>query len=109
MLVVPGNARVFICHHSISMHKSFEGLSAVVEELFPQELFTGAFFVFINRLKSHAKVLFWDGDGFVIWYKRLEKGTFSWKLGDDTILDRRAFLMLLEGITPKRIQKRFSL
>ncbi len=109
MLVVPGNARVFICHHPMSMHKSFEGLSAVVEELFPQELFTGSFFVFINRLKSHTKVLFWDGDGFVIWYKRLEKGTFSWKWGDDTILNRRAFLMLLEGITPKRIQKRFSL
>ncbi len=55
MLVVPGNARVFICHHPMSMHKSFEGLSAVVEELFPQELFTGSFFVFINRLKSHTK------------------------------------------------------
>ena len=93
----------------MSIRKSFEGLSAVVEELFPQELFTGAFFVFINRFKTHAKVLFWDGDGLVIWYKRLEKGSFSWKWENGSSLNRRAFLMLLEGVVPKRIQKRFSL
>ena len=109
MLALPGNARIFLCQYPMSMRKSFEGLSAVIEELFPQELFTGAFFVFINRFKTHAKVLFWDGDGLVIWYKRLEKGTFSWEWGDGTHLNRRAFLMLLEGVTPKRIQKRFSL
>lgn len=109
MLALPGNARVFVCQRPMSMHKSFEGLGAVVEELFPQELFTGAFFVFINRFKNHVKVLFWDGDGFVIWYKRLEKGTFSWKWDDATTLNRRDFLMLLEGVTPRRIQKRFSL
>lgn len=109
MLALPGNARVFVCQYPMSMHKSFEGLGAVVEELFPHELFTGAFFIFINRFKNHIKVLFWDGDGFVIWYKRLEKGTFSWKWDDATTLNRRDFLMLLEGVTPRRIQKRFSL
>jgi len=109
MLALPGNARVFVCQRPMSMRKSFEGLGAAVEELFPQELFTGAFFVFINRFKTHVKVLFWDGDGFVIWYKRLEKGTFSWKWGDAMTLNRRDFLMLLEGVTPRRIQKRFSL
>jgi len=55
------------------------------------------------------KVLFWDRDGFIIWFKRLEKGAFSWKWGDASQLDRRAFLMLMEGITPKRLQRRFSL
>lgn len=109
MLALPGTARIFVCRYPMSMHKSFEGLSAVTEELFPHELFTGAFFVFINRLKTHAKVLFWDGDGLVIWYKRLEKGTFSWKWGETHEFDRRAFLMLLEGVTPKRVQRRFSL
>jgi len=109
MLALPGNARVFVCRRPMNMRKSFEGLSAVVEELFPQELFTGAFFVFINRRKNLTKVLFWDGDGLVIWYKRLEKGTFSWKWGSDQCMDRRAFLMLVEGVTPKCIQKRFSL
>jgi len=109
MITVPGNARLFLCQQPMSMRKSFEGLSKEVEQLFPGELLSGAFFIFLNRYRDHMKVLFWDGDGFVIWYKRLEKGTFSCKWGSEASLDRRAFLMLLEGITPKRLQSRFSL
>ena len=109
MLTVPGNARLFLCQTPINMRKSFEGLSAIVEQLFPGELVSGAFFIFLSRRRNHLKVLLWDGDGFVIWYKRLEKGTFSGKWGSETSLDRRAFLMLLEGIIPKRLQSRFSL
>jgi transposase len=93
----------------VRMHKSFEGLSVLVEELFPGELFSGALFLFLNKNRDHLKVLFWDRDGFVIWYKRLEKGTYCWKWGDTPSLDRRAFLMLLEGITPRRLNPRFSL
>jgi transposase len=109
MLTIPGNARLFLCQHPMSMRKSFEGLSMVIEELFPGELLTGAFFIFLNRYRDHMKVLFWDKDGFVIFYKRLEKGVFSWKWGEQSSLDRRTFLMLLEGITPKRLNQRFSL
>jgi transposase len=109
MLTVPGSARLFLCQQPMSMRKSFEGLSKEVELLFPGEILSGAFFIFLNRYRDHMKVLFWDGDGFVIWYKRLEKGTFSSKCGSETPFDRRAFLMLLEGITPKRLQPRFSL
>jgi transposase len=107
MLTIPGNARLFFCQHSVSMRKSFEGLSAVVEELFPGELLSGAFFIFLNRRKDHMKVLFWDNDGLIIWAKRLEKGTFSWKWGSAELLDRRTFFMLLEGIIPKRLQARY--
>lgn len=106
MLTIPGNARLFICHHPVNMRKSFEGLSAIVEELFPNELFSGSFFIFLNRRKDLMKVLFWDVDGLVIWFKRLEKGAFSWKWGEAPTLDRRSFLMLLEGIVPRRLQVR---
>lgn len=109
MLNIPGNSRLFLCQHPMNMRKSFEGLSAVIEELFPGELLSGALFIFLNRRRNYMKVLFWDSDGFVIWFKRLEKGTFSWKWGDSATLDRRKFLMLLEGITAKRLQTRFSL
>jgi transposase len=108
MLTIPGNARLFLCHHPVNMRKSFEGLSALVEQLFPGEILSGAFFIFLNRRKDHVKVLFWDKDGLVIWFKRLEKGSFSWKWGDQSSLDRRTFLMLLEGITPKRVQIRYN-
>jgi transposase len=108
MLIVPGNARLFLCQQPVNMRKSFEGLSALVEQLFPGELLSGALFIFLNRRKDHMKVLFWDKDGLVIWFKRLEKGTFAWKWGYHSALDRRAFLMLLEGITPKRMQIRYN-
>lgn len=109
MLTIPGNARIFVCHQPTNMRKSFEGLSLIVEQLFPGELLSGALFIFLNRRKDHMKVLFWDNDGFVIWFKRLEKGTFSWKWGRIETLDRRAFLMMLEGVIPKRVQIRYKL
>jgi len=109
MLTIPGNARLFLCRQPMNMRKSFEGLSAVVEQLFPGELLSGAFFIFLNRRKDHMKVLVWDNDGFIIWFKQLEKGTFSWKWDDTRFLDRRTFLMLLEGITPKRLQMRYNI
>ena len=107
MFVVPSNARLFICNYPLSMRKSFEGLSAVVEKIFPDQLFSGAFFIFLNRPKTHMKVLVWDNDGFMILYKRLEKGTFTWKWNDSKTIDRKTFLMLLEGIIPKRLERRY--
>jgi len=108
MLSIPGNVRLFLCQHPVNMRKSFEGLSALVEQLFPEELLSGALFIFLNRRKDHMKVLFWDKDGLVIWFKRLEKGSFVWKWGSDSQIDRRTFFMLLEGITPKRLQARYK-
>jgi len=90
------------------MRKSFEGLSATVEQLFPGELLSGSFFIFLNKFRNHIKILVWDGDGLVIWYKRLEKGTFPWKWSNITNIDRRSFIMLLEGIIPKRLVNRYS-
>jgi transposase len=107
MLTIPGNTRLFICQNPVNMKKSFEGLSALVEQLFPGEILSGAFFIFLNRRKDLMKVLFWDNDGLVIWFKRLEKGSFSWKWGCEKSLDRREFLMLLEGVIPKRLQVRY--
>lgn len=109
VLTIPGNARLFICQDPVNMRKSFEGLSAIVEQLFPKELLSGSLFIFLNRRKDHMKVLFWDKDGLVIWFKRLEKGSFAWKWGSDNRIDRRTFLMLLEGVTPKKLQARYML
>jgi transposase len=108
MLNLSANARLFLCRVPMNMRKSFEGLGAVVEELFPGELLSGAFFIFLNKSRDHMKVLFWDGDGFIIWYKRLQRGTFSGKW-DQEGMDRRSFLMLLEGVIPQKLRARFSL
>ena len=103
MLTLLSNTRIFLCKNPVSMRKSFEGLGAVVEQLFPGELLSGALFIFLNRQHNSMKVLFWDRDGLVIWYKRLEKGAFASNAHNNT-LDRREFLMLLEGIVPKKVR-----
>jgi transposase len=79
-------------------------LSVLVEKNCPQELATGAYFVFVNRLRDKMKILYWDNDGFAIWWKRLEKGTFRLAGIDKMLIDRKEFFMLLEGITSHKIQ-----
>jgi len=103
MLTLPANARIFLCKDPMNMRKSFEGLGSAIQHLFPGEIFSGAFFIFLNRSKDSMKIMFWDRDGFVIWYKRLQKGSFT-HAAKNNCLDRREFLMLLEGIIPKKIR-----
>lgn len=103
MIALASSARIFLCKEPVNMRKSFEGLGTIVEQLFPGELLSGAVFIFLNRQRSCIKALFWDRDGFVIWYKRLERGSFARNVQNNT-LDRREFLMLLEGIEPKKIR-----
>lgn len=108
--MLPGNAQFYLCQQAVDLRCSFEGLSTVVANLFPVEVTSGAFFIFLNRTKDRMKVLYWDGDGLAIWYKRLEQGSFGKQfMKDQNNLDRREFLMLLEGITPKKLQKRYKL
>lgn len=108
MLSLTGNARIFLCKKPIDMRKGFEGLSAVVESYFSQEVTSGGYFVFLNRGRDKMKLLYWDGDGLVIWYKRLEKGSFANLQKEGDLIDRREFLMLLEGVEPKRFSPRYK-
>ena len=101
MLTLP--TKIFLCKEPVSMHKSFEGLGTIIEQLFPGELLSGSLFVFLNRQRNCMKALLWDRDGFAIWYKRLEKGSFGRNVENHN-LDRREFLMLLEGIVPQKIR-----
>jgi transposase len=108
MLTISSQARLFLFGSPVNMLKSFEGLSGLVENAFPGDLMKG-YFIFINRTRDRMKVLYWDGDGFSIWYKLLEKGSFLRQKEGSISLDRREFFMLLEGVTPKKMQRRFSL
>jgi len=91
------------------MRKSFEGLSTLVDAAFPGKLLSGSLFLFLNRRRSLIKILYWEGDGFAIWYKRLEQGTFSGCFNGRQELSRQQFVLLLEGVVPQRLSKRFSL
>ncbi len=110
MLTYPGNARIFIFRETTDLRKGFEGLCALVERAFgSDELISGAFFSFLNRRRDRIKILYWDSDGFAIWYKRLERGSFPKRKLEEALVDRRTFLMMLEGVVPKRLQKRFKI
>ena len=104
-----GIHRIFLYDQHVDMRKSFEGLSQLIEASYPGKLLTGALFLFLNRRRNLIKILYWDGVGFVIWYKRLEQGTFSGCFAGHDELTRQQFTMLLEGIIPRRLNKRFSL
>ena len=107
-MLIPPNARFFLYQEAVNMHCSFEGLSAAVQKIFPVTITSGAYFIFVNRQRDKIKVLYWDNDGLAIWYKRLERGRFSKKLLENKdLIDRREFMMLLEGVVPKRMQNRF--
>jgi len=69
--------RVFLCTRPTDMRKGFDGLSGLVQECFSQDLLTGHLFLFLNRRRDRIKILHFDRDGLVIWYKRLEVGTFQ--------------------------------
>ena len=68
MLTIPPNTRISLCTSPIDMRKSFNGLIGVVRHQLKADPLTGHLFVFFNKTNTLVKVLYWDGDGFAIWY-----------------------------------------
>lgn len=109
MITITGSSKIFLHLPATDLRKGFESLGHIVQRYFDVEVTSGAFFVFLNRRRDKMKVLYWDTDGFAIWYKRLERGTFSKKHLSKVEMSRKEFFMLLEGIIPKRIHLRHSI
>jgi transposase len=70
--------RVYLACGKTDMRKSINGLAAIVECSFSLDPFSGSLFVFCNRNRDRLKILEWDGNGFGLYFKRLEKGRFRW-------------------------------
>jgi transposase len=68
--------RVFVAASPTDLRKSFDGLAAAAASVLGQDPLAGHLFVFFNRAADRVKVLWWDGDGFALFAKRLERGRF---------------------------------
>jgi len=77
MLLAPTALKVFALRGVTDMRKSFSGLVGLVETQLCQQVESGHLFLFFNRRRDRVKVLYFVGDGLVIFYKRLERGTFE--------------------------------
>jgi transposase len=81
MMYLPASVRVYLCTSACDMRRSFDGLHALVTGAMQLDAFGGHLFVFANRRKDRVKILYWDRDGFAVWAKRLEEGTYAMPFG----------------------------
>jgi transposase len=102
--------RYFMYGRRADMRKGFNGLCGLVRNEFLQNPLSGDVFIFINRPRNRIKLLHWQGDGFAIYYKRLEKGTYEMPEINSTSasieLDAQQLLLIMEGISLLSVKKR---
>jgi transposase len=104
--------RIFICHQTVDLRKSFDGLSGCVENIIGASPLSGHLFVFFNRRRTQVRILFWDRTGYCIYSKRLELGCFSYCTGDSAKpVTMPELVLILEGIDVQNAtrRKRFAL
>ena len=75
---------VYLCRDPIDMRKQIDGLSLLVKDAMQLDPLSGALFVFINRSRNKLKLLLWERNGFIVWYKRLEQDRFAWPRRTET-------------------------
>ena len=111
MIHLPASVRVYLCLAPCDMRKSFDSLHALVREHLELDAFAGHLFVFASRRRDRIKILYWDRDGFALWSKRLEEGTYAVPFEEGAGERRREITVqelgaLLSGIDLQRAARR---
>jgi transposase len=120
MLSLPLPVRVFVSTKPADMRRSFDGLALLVEQHLGQDPLSGDLFVFRSKRGDKLKMLYWQDDGYSLWYKRLEEGTFRFpalpaegqngpfpRSGEHGLVIRAAELaMLLDGVELSSVKRR---
>ncbi len=104
---LPPAVQIHLFSQAIDLRKGADGLRALVDNA-GLDVFAGHLYVFLARRPNRAKILWWDGGGFVIWYKRLEKGCFLRPAGSATSvvhIEAIQLSMLLEGIDVTSVRR----
>ncbi|MDI5950350.1 IS66 family insertion sequence element accessory protein TnpB [Flavobacterium sp. LB2P84] len=102
------HVRYHMCCTLVDMRKGFDGLAGLVRNYLNQNPQAGDVFVFLNKFKTHIKLLYRDGDGFTIFYKRLEQGRFDFLTNDSVSreLKKEELLLVLGGLKLRDFKKK---
>lgn len=102
--------RIYLACGYTDMRKSIDGLAICVQQRFDLDPYSNSLFLFCGNRRDRIKALYWEGDGFVLLYKRLEKGTFQWPRTQEEVkqIAPQQFRWLMEGLKidqPKALKK----
>lgn len=110
MLSLSASSRYFLYRHPADMRKGFDGLSGLVRNELQKDPLGGDVFIFFNKRRSQVKLLLWEGDGFSIYYKRLERGTYELPAidGQTASVELRSdeIMLILQGISLRSVRRR---
>lgn len=111
MIHLPASVRVYLCLSACDMRKSFDGLHALVRDYLELDAYAGHLVVFASRRRDRVKIIYWDRDGFALWSKRLEEGTYAIPAAESPGERRREITAqelgaLLSGIDLKQAARR---
>jgi transposase len=107
MLTLPPSVKIWCATTATDLRRGFDGLAALVRSEVLGDPLSGHLFVFHNRRADRLKVLYWDRDGFALWYKRLERGRFHFPAADAAALELTPgeLQMILDGVDAERIHR----
>ena len=112
-MIRPGDGSViYLYRHTVDMRKSINGLVAIVEGEMDMDPFSSALFVFCNTNRTIIKLVGWDGNGFILWMKRIQKSRFRWPVDlpmDSIELTAQQVNWLFDGYDLIRLQGHVSL
>jgi transposase len=99
----------YLYRGNTDMRKGFDSLSGVVSSQMQLNVLSGSVFIFLNRKHNQVKLLLWEGDGFALYYKRLEKGTYEIPASDDKndslSISSEQLQLILQGISLKSVRR----
>jgi transposase len=111
VLTLPSSVRIYIAAEAVDLRRGFDGLAATTRSLIREDPMNGHLFVFLNRRRNRVKLLVWDRTGYLLLYKRLERGTFRLPMEPDPSdrhieVDAGELGLMLEGVDLKNATRR---
>lgn len=109
MMTLPPSVRIYLATTPTDMRKSIDGLMAIVRNAWTTDAYSGHLFVFPSRRGDRIKILYWDRGGFVLYYKRLERGRFKLPPQDvvlrAVVIEAPVLAMLLDGLDTAKVRR----